>query len=64
MFDQVHDIMTVLSCGYFHYVITHKNNIFGKNIRISTEFRENEYRSDRAKFEEHILPVILEMLAR
>ncbi len=61
-FDAAHSIITEQEYGHFYYCITRKGNIFGKNLRISTDFKERKRRADRVKFEDELLPAIMDML--
>ncbi len=61
-FDEVYSIITEQENGYFYYCITRKGNIFRKNLRISTDFKENKMKSDRVEFEEQLLPAIVKIL--
>ncbi len=61
-FDTAHSIITEQEYGSIYYCITRKGNIFGKNLRISNDFKESKQRADRVKFEDELLPAIVDML--
>ncbi|MDR2916940.1 MAG: hypothetical protein LBV74_19275 [Tannerella sp.] len=61
-FDTAHSIIIEQEYGQIYYCITRKGNLFGRNLRISTDFKENKRRADRIRFEDELLPAIADML--